>query len=493
MATCWTIAFAALLASTPAMAMQGSSGPLVPVRAGSEKQSAFEAAARLAGAASELSRLWPGYWREGQGFIIQIAGEGALLVTSGAPPAGFETIGQAGLPPALKGRAYFHKGILPDTARPFTIGYPLGEGRTGVLLNVQGRTAEQIVGTILHEQFHGYQSEAFKNRTGGQFVDPLAIKDRVAFAASAEVEQHVLAAALAAPSELERRALLRSYFALRREREGTMPAAAIAVERGFEKSEGTALYIERLAQARLGAGGDPALAALLKERLEFKFNPNTPFVTQWFRQRGYGTGAALTYLISRYGPENWRASIEAGANLDELLEKAIGKTGPDASRLAAEARERFGYEARRRALEPGIRAAEKSEIKSVEEFLALAPYRLVLDASAFDGRIESGFSAQNMTPLTPTTMALALAGLFSATAPGLSLTARERPVLMEGAEKRYTLLLQAPVEVSGPSLAPGEHRLERLAIDAGGVALEIERPVLVTVGEKMMIVKLLAG
>ncbi len=163
-----------------------SAAPAEPHGASAARQEIVGAAAPLAAAAAELSTIWPGYWPKDQAFIIQKPGEGALLVSPGEPPAGFEPLSDAELPAALKGRAFYHKGTLPNSERPFIIGYPMGEGRKGVLINAAGEPSERTVSIILHEQFHGHQETAFKGRKPGQFVDPLAIRDRVAFAAAAQ-------------------------------------------------------------------------------------------------------------------------------------------------------------------------------------------------------------------------------------------------------------------------------------------------------------------
>jgi hypothetical protein len=477
-----------MLAAVPAAAAAQQAPPARP--AAVTRADLVSTAAKIARHSRQLSQIWPGYWPQEQAFIINVAGMGALLVSPGAKPPGFEPMADAELPPEIKGRAFFHPGTLAGAERPFVIGYPIGEGRTAMLVNATAADADRTIGTILHEQFHGFQNTAFKRRNQ-QFVDPLAVKDRVAFAASAEVERAILAAALSAASDAERRALLLQYFALRRERERTVPPEVVKVEQGFERMEGTAKYVDRVAMAAMSGGGEAGLKRLLQEELRRQLGAQTgAYATVWFRLRGYSTGAALTYLVSQYDGGDWRSKIGAGAKLDELLESLVGKPSEaEAARLAEQARTRFGYAAKRLELEPSIRDAEKKEIKSVAEFLALDVYHVVFDASAAGAGAKPGFGARDMTQLGPGTTALRSAMTFAVPGATFTLTAKDRPVLIEG--RRFTVLLPAAPKLGGGGTLPlGEHRLETLRLTADGYELKVDAPAVITVEPNRMVVRL---
>jgi hypothetical protein len=457
-----------------------------------------ETAARIVRGGKALSRIWPGYWPQDQAFIFHAAGEGALLISPGPRPEGFEPMPPDNLPSELRGRAFYRPGTMKEAVRPFTLDFPIGSGKPAVLVNYTIRGGAAIAGRaasaanlVLHEQFHAYQNRAFKREKAGQFVDPLAIKDRVAFAAAAETEQRVLGAAIKARSAAERKKLLQQYFALRQEREATIPAEARQVEQGFERSEGTAKYVDRVAHAHLFDGGAAAVPELIVKQLEQNLMRGSgAFGTVWFRGRGYSTGAALSYLLSLYNPL-WRQKVEKGAALDALLKDAVGMPA-EAAALAQSARETFGYEARRRRLEAPIREAEKKEIKSVDEFLALGAYAVTLDIeNPKDGpsALQRGFSAANMTDLSSTVVALPTAFTYSLTDLRTALTVKERPVLQKtkatGAET--TVLLPSPPEAEGlGDFSIGKHRLERLKLSAPGYELTLDRPVVVTVGPSSM-------
>jgi hypothetical protein len=468
----------------PARAALAAETALSPDR---EAMLAF--ADRLVDAGPRLAALWPDYWPPDQAFIIYVPGRGALLVSAGEKPSSFEPLTSPSLPGRLKGRAFWHGGDLPDVRRPFVTDYPIGMGKTAILADATELGEEEIAKLLLHEQFHAYQAKAFKRYAFAQFVDPLAIKDRSAFAAGAETERRILAKALESEKPKTRRRLLQQYFALRRDRESDMPAEAIKVERGLELVEGTAHYVDLAGLAILN--GRPAgLKPLLEARLQKPLGSQPgAFVTHWFRSRSYATGAAITYFISLLDPGDWRSKLQAGAAPDQLLESLVGSPAPGAApALARKARESMGYTAILRALEPAIRAGEKAELKSVEEFLAGAPYRVILEAEKA-GNGSAGFSANRMVQLGPETIALPEAKTFNYTAPSVTLTSSDHPILMEERE-RYTVVAPSAPEIVGlGATALGEHRRESIVIRSAGLELRVDRPVVVSISATSVTVR----
>jgi hypothetical protein len=453
-------------------------------------------AAEVRAVGRKLSSVWPGYWPRNQAFIIYTPGEGALLISDEPGPQSFRPFAEPGLPKGLRGRAWYHEGDLGGSIPPFVLGYPLGNGRTALLVRAAPEMKD-LSTLIFHEQFHDYQRAAFRGKGGSQFVAPKAIADRVAFAAAAETERRVLAASIAAKSAGKRRALLRQYLALRREREAQLDPEVVAVERQFEALEGTAKFVDRAAAA-LGSGNGKSLRALLIEGLgDNLVRANQPFLTTWFRARSYSVGAALTYHLRVLDPRGWQAKIEQGAILDEAIATLVEfDSVADKSALAREARIRFGEDAIRAALEPGIRAAEQKEIKSVEEFHALGSYRLVLEIMepGRGGQPRSmGFASGpgGMTLLAEDHLVLPDPRLVSATFSFGSLTVRERPFMSEaGDTNRYTILLATLPAVNGQAGLPaGEHRFDRLDIKAPGIELDITRPVIVLIDTRAMTIR----
>ncbi|HEV2079981.1 MAG TPA: hypothetical protein VGR19_08840, partial [Allosphingosinicella sp.] len=150
----------------------------------------------------------------------------------------------------------------------------------------------------------------------------------------------------------------------------------------------------------------------------------------------------------------------------------------------------FGYEQHRLRLEPIIRAAEQREIKSVPEFLALGAHQVVLEAGAAGKGAKPGFSAIGMTVLGPTTTALQKALTFNVATPALSLTVRDRPVLLEP-DSRYTVLLPGVPRINGSAaLAPGTHSFATLSLEAEGYELKVEVPATVSIEPGRTVVRL---
>jgi hypothetical protein len=466
-----TLCIAAHAAGTPSVA-EASIRPVM-----------VRVAAQMVRAEPQLATIWPGYWRGRQPFIIYHPGDGALLVSAGERPDSFQPLEGADAP--LKGRAFWHSGSLPEVKSSFVTNYSIGSGKTAILGNAAAVDVGKVAGLLLHEQFHVYQAKAFRNFGFAEFVAPLTIPNRVVFAASAETERRILAKAIETEDARGRLEFIQQYFALRRAREAATPAQAVEVERNLERIEGTARYVDRVALAMLGAG---RLETLLVTELHRPLASEPGgFATNWFRMRSYGTGAAIAYLISRLDKGDWRGRIEAGAMPDALLESLVQKPAPGAAAaLARGAKASFGYDAILRDLGPAIEAGEKAGIKSVEAFLAGAPYRLVLDATTQVGNADWH---SEMAQLGPQILALPHAKTFSYSAPSVALATTNLSVLMEG--ERYTVLLPSPPRIAGLSASAfGEHRLNALALHGDGVDLKIDRLVVVTISESEIVVRL---
>jgi len=447
-------------------------------------------AARMVSASSVLEKIWPGYWPGEQAFVINLPERGAFLVASGERPAGWEPVPPERLPEALRGRTYFRAGPIEGASRPFITNFPLGDGRTAIFVNAQ-EDATKVAGLLLHEQFHVFQRKAFKFKRERQFVSPTAIADRVSFAAMAELERRILAAALAAPPAEQRR-LLRTYFAARRERQNGLNAEVREVEQNFERSEGTAQYVDRMAHAAI-FGGDVE-RMLIEDLQKALVDRSGPFATIWFRGRSYSTGAALTYLLSRYQPTAWREQIEAGGDPAALLEALIAPH-PEPEEAVRAARARFGYEELVRQMRPVIEAGARAEIKSEADFLALGTYAVTIELPPEGGSqppMRPTFSARDMAFLTPSTFALREADSFTMGGGGTEIVVRGRPVLADSRADRVVVLLDGAPPLGGAEgPAAGELRLDSLRIEHQGLTLRHDGPVIVKVEAGRMSIRLL--
>lgn len=451
----------------------------------------LDVAARIASASDRLSRIWPGYWPEGQPFVIHVAAQGALLVADERVPPGWEPLTGDNLPPSLRGRSYWRRGSIEGASRPFITGFPIGDGRIAIFVNA-AQDPETTFALLLHEQFHHYQASKFRP-LALQFVAPDAVPDRVSFAAAAELERRILSAALSASSATERDHLLRVYLAARHAREATVPAEVRRIERQFEISEGTARYVDRAARSIAFEGVD--LERLLVEDLgEPLLDKRGPFTTIWFRTRSYATGAALTHLFKALDPHNWRAAIEAGGDPAALIEAKIGLP-PDPAAVVAAAHERFDIAGLVRQAKDPIEAGARAEIKNEAEFMALGRYPLTVEfapPATNEQALMPTFAASEMASLSPSTLVLRRAETFTIGGGAGQLVVRQRPVMMtdRSGHTRIVVLLDAPPAIEGQARLPhGTRRLQDLRIRDQGVELRFEGPVEVNVGASGMSVR----
>ena len=440
----------------------------------------FQQARNVLDHQAALARLWPGYWPEGQAFILHDRAVGVVFA-GGASPSG----------------PSFRPGRLESADAAFELDYPSGVPNT-VAFAVQGPDSD--LETLFHEQFHDYQHQAFRWRgpSAGEYVDLSLIPDLAGFAAAAEVERRVLADALQAGDDASRRRLARTYLRLRRDRIAALDGAVAVVEAEREWSEGTAFYVGLQASALVHGKSDAAVRdRLVAELRQNLFARPGGFVTNWFRWRAYGVGGAEAWLLDAMGAD-WRGSVEDGERLNVLLERKVGLAAP---RFAENARRRYNLPGLRNAVVAAM-AAAPPVISSRAQFLASAPRRLVVELdipARRAGRMETGFQSAGMAPIGEGVLALPDAVYFVATGEGARLKTAGLSVLHETPTTvavggvghfRFTVLLDdfAGLEAVD-ALPPGTHRLDRLSLRAEGLELDVEGPVEVEVSQDEILVR----
>lgn len=455
-------------------------GSAVTAAAQSTARSLTDQARNVLEHQAALSQLWPGYWPEGQAFILHDRAVGAVFA-GGASPSG----------------PTFHPGPLAGADSGFELDYPSGAPNT-VVFAVTGPGSD--LETLFHEQFHDYQRDAFRWRGpgGGEYIDLSLIPDLAGFAAAAEVERRLLADALQARDDNSRRRLARTYLTLRRERLDALPDPVGVIEADRDWSEGTAFYVGLQASALVHRKAEDAV----RDRLVAELRQNLMarpggFLSNWFRWRAYGVGGAEAWLLDALGAD-WRGSVESGERLDVLLEREVGRAAP-----------RFGDNARRRYNLPGLRqaviaamAAAPPVVSTRAEFLALAPRRLVLELDIpvlRAGGMDTSFQSDGMTPVGEGALALPEAVYFVASGEGVRLKTERLSVLHEmpvavtagGIGRfRYTVLLD---DFSGleavTALPPDRRRLDSLRLRADGLELDVTGPVTIEVADDQILLR----
>lgn len=90
-----------------------------------------------------------------------------------------------------------------------------------------------------------------------------------------------------------------------------------------------------------------------------------------------------------------------------------------------------------------------------------------------------------MTAMLP----LPKAEMFNFSAPSVSLSTRQLPVLIEEGQ-RFTVLLPSAPEIIGLNApAPGDHRLNSAIIRSNGIDLKVDKPVVVSISETSMTIR----
>jgi hypothetical protein len=308
-------------------------------------------AALMVRATPAVGRVWPGYWPREQAFLLLHPTDTALLVTPRTAPPEYVPFSAPRVPSELRGRAYLREGYLPGfKPNQFSVSYALGND-TVPALEPKGSALFDKLDFYYHEAFHGFQHTAFadppnepQTKLGKPSVDPAHIA-APEFRALVEVERHLLHAALGVEDTNRLRPLLGQYLAVRQTRSGEFSDVR-AVERSFERREGTAQLVGCAAATAALGQGPARVAQCIRKELEEDIDGYANFPeadARLMRWPHYGTGAALGLLLDRLGAD-WRAAVERGTNLDQILADAVDFDATQASALAKSALAEFGYE-----------------------------------------------------------------------------------------------------------------------------------------------------
>ncbi len=280
--------------------------------------------ALIAAGEGRLRSAWPGFWSSERAVLLFRPGGGGVLMMAGGPPAGFEpiTTTQRYEPSTL--RFYWSPLAPTDIPGRLDLFYQLGP------VTVTAVTAEGDVGrtmeVLFHELFHAYQHRHFLRRRDVSEALPDSLSPDTAYLSDLDAERRLLADAMLLETSDSAWSMLRQLLERRRTRFASAPMQLRALERQLERYEGTAelvgLTAALLAERSLEVVRDSIRAMLLSN------GPSPyPFAPAYFstlRWRTYGTGAAIAHILDAIGTPGWRAQLEAGAYLDELIAQRLG-------------------------------------------------------------------------------------------------------------------------------------------------------------------------
>lgn len=271
---------------------------------------------------NEAERFWPSYWNEFPPFILAESEKTVLLVTHNEPPALFKPFCGDNFPEELKGISYVVRGEIPDlyaSRGRLDLNYVVGKD-TLTAVSIQ----ETLPGTIeffFHEAFHAFQRRVFPERDQ---VEPATreIYSSEKYREYDAIERKLLSEIISLPPGKKSRNLLRAYFTIRQQRLLNISENARDAERELERTEGTAQLVSEYAGLFLTSTEEyDTLGSRIQHLLQSNYE--TAFNEQFrYRNRLYGTGAAMAYTLDLY-EINWQDQLLEGIFLDEILVKEL--------------------------------------------------------------------------------------------------------------------------------------------------------------------------
>ena len=425
-------------------------------------QLAERAAQAILAAPPGVNAVWPGYSIQDRSWVI-VDGRGAVLVTTVAPPPLFAQMTVAGVPGLMSQRTFYRTGAVAEMAGTVNTRFAIGEVRGTAIAARENLT--KTVELLSHEAFHTFQHEAFA--PGAETASPATVPRE--YAASVEVERRTLRDALKRDGDT-RRNLVRQAVAIRAMRNRSAAQSLAAAEASAERIEGMAQYVEVHVTAQaLGNGNnwprDQVVAQLGTPLRAFAGSPGERLV----RFRAYATGAAIGILLDALDPRTdtvWKARVQRGAAPGDLLAGLAAVPGDSLEGLAREALDRYGYDKLVAEASPSWGTLVPF---TEEEFLRLAPFRLIMDV---DTAARSSFNLQSTASLRgvdrprgiqrPEEGLLVLLDLTRLTLKdsGLVATVASRPVSLDSrraatGRQLVTILLDSPPRVNDALLAEG--------------------------------------
>ncbi|MFW6078318.1 MAG: hypothetical protein ACODAE_01770 [Gemmatimonadota bacterium] len=317
-------------------------------RAERSREVAFEIvdeADRIAAA----ERLWPGFDPTTTPVAIH-AGERTLLFRHPSPPEGFE---ESDGHPGVRTYPGRHPAVVANTTAE------IGERIAATLLvDDPDRPVRTWAAVLLHELFHAYQRERHPDWTANPaalFTYPV---DGAGPLTLRRLETEALRRAAEAASAEDALCWAAAALELRDRRYAALPSEAVAYERGIERIEGLAYYIEYRAAGDVVPGTEayaeragPADGTHDAGDEDAAVLPPEGFAPEAVRERGSRSGLAIALLLDRLSSD-WRRRLEGEpeSSLDGLLADVMAErataSGPACGFDASE-RERVRGDAER--------------------------------------------------------------------------------------------------------------------------------------------------
>ncbi len=333
--------------------------------------------------------IWPGYDLSEQPFLVYIPGQFALLMNCGDGADGFEPY--PGDWPALRGQVCCSRGQVGNLVGQLAFGFDAG-GVTTVAVGFPDSLPPsfddlelKMLGYIVHEAFHEYQSAAFgETEWAREQMYPIEDAENAALACLEMVLlSDAVQAAWAGDDDRVRRST-GQFVAVRDHRWDRADSFVETFERGKETTEGTARYVElRCLDLARGLdyessvpGADPlgvnlkhaAMPGSLLDNFRGSMLDGAVPVEDLPRNRIYPVASAQAFLLD-YLEVDWKQEVERSTSdftYARLLRSGLALDEERYAELLEEAKTRYDY--------PGLLAAAARAIaghrSSYEEALA---------------------------------------------------------------------------------------------------------------------------
>ena len=244
--------------------------------------------------------LWPDFQPAGIPLVVWDGTQTTLFQSAAAPGADWHASPQGWTLPLR------HPALVANTAVTLEDGT---EAAALLLDELPIMTLPELAALIVHEAFHVYQSTHRPERWQADEFAVFGYPLRTSVLAARRLETQALNAALETAQGWQGHVAEALHW--RTQRFSQLNAAQVELERGLERGEGLAQFIEWTV-----SGAIPRL-------------PLPDFATEAIRQRCYGTGAALALLLERGG--EWQGTFMKGdLSLDELLSERLAGWAPEA-------------------------------------------------------------------------------------------------------------------------------------------------------------------
>lgn len=466
--------------------------------------------------------IWPGFELERRPVALYDRNRVAFLLNHPRPPKGFVKLASP-LPLPLATPVYVRYGRSPEFEKAASLSLMLNGTQTAVLpypfFFYDGAVTPRDFVPALFASYiqHGFRAFASYERQAESRFNAYPI-DNLPNMAMADLENKMLAVALQADSQdlAKRNALW--FVAMRRERQERLGQPHAAYEDQAEAVEGSTRFAEVKFVSAASTGYQPlrsphlAASVPLKEAdmvrqisglLHQTIDPNA-----LRRDRFSLTGAAMALLLDRFGAPRWRQELTAGAELDELLARAIDYSDAQRKGLLREAERVYAYARTLKELEDtvgrmptSLKAFNASPGLRVTVTLPPVASLVELDSepsrSGRDGLAIA--SAASPVEIDASTLLASKLDAFDYKKGTLSLWVKSRPILMRSTDLAWPFQnvsfyaeperLKITVDGQTGDLQQGSRVFTRgLKIEADGVLVKASRGTLVVQGKDIKVI-----